>query len=937
MSCPKCQPAECTCGQPPAPPPVAAPPPPDPNPPPPPGLQSGVTAPPPEPVPLVVASSPVAQTQVRLSPELEKDAENKRDDGDGKKNGQAKAAPADDGNDAHSAKGKKEKDKAKLFSVKKAEKKSSFGGVSINQSGKLQVESKFDFRRVDAEQVAVGDGNNVVAINIGGATPEGSKAVKRSYLEVVSEFHLRAESRLHKFEAAELTGHFQHLEESRLLVVNCFDEDLADASATALVERLGAARDLQKFYLDCDRNELEESELTIELFVRGDEGAKSSAVVFVDASGTKGTPFIESLLGKWQTAEGFKQKLRDGQLWLICRGNSAHLRKRVNEERQLFFFPCWEIDCFDELLKHHFSEGHQSLKARIVEQRAKGQWAKDESAFWLELTELVKGGRLKAEVEKRERNEGTGRAVADARASFVKAHFKGGESIKDTMLYVAANFPDLNPHEFNRVVSALLEGLTTKVAVPAPKVEGDAPKAEATAEKRAPTQNRPGEGGPEFVWEERSLTQTWQDTADELLAECGLEVITGKEAGRRIEFRDSTLRQYLREYLETEKGFFLKKQFGRIQRLGLLFDRSVNVNEGVIDITVRMALESPETFGRDWLFDIVTVHSALLEAVSGEAEERDGTTYRPALPADLAAAMRVVYSTVARLVRRMLEHPHLEKTINDLFAQLMASAQHEAVLEIVRRLQTTQQFELRWVRQLFDQGGEIIQLRTYAALYERVRQRDAGIYEVLQSLESWLPEREREPFTYSPSNEFAMRLLFEYCLLTTAQFDSKFYGSWPCRYPLLATPGLDTAEGGRATHGNFSLLTNWLFHPGLREVVTDDSDESLNVSLGALLAEWAVILLGRDVSAGETNGDGGHAQPAAEAAFDLLLRKVISVTTPAQQKELIACWEELADYFLELVNTPGLQSGGPRRRLSRRRNWVRHLIKRFKALRRKPD
>jgi hypothetical protein len=896
---------------------------------------------------VAVATGPDPKAQAQPSPDdLEKAAaaaaaqarEVKEREGlEGKEARQTKLASADD---RQTAKGKKSKPEE--FVVMSAGKNSNLG-FKFNQQGKFeQVTSKQEFGRTDAGQISVGDGTvQNIYNNYGGSIPDGPKAEKKSYLEVVSELHLSTESRLHKFEAEELAGHLRQLKECRLLVVNCFDEDLADALAGALVEKLDDARDLQKFYLDCDRNELEETELTIELFARGDEGGKSPAVVFVDASGTKGVPFLKSLLGKKQTAEGFKQKLRDNKLWLICRGNSAHLRRWVKEDRELFFFPCWEIDCLDEFLKQHLPDGHQSLKARIEEQKARGLWALDESAFWFQVTELVEGGRLEAEVEERERGAGMAR---DARAGFVGAHFKGGDSLKDTVLYVAANFPDLNPHEFNRVVSALLEGLTTKVAAPALKMktEGDARKAEATAEK-ARAQDAPGEREPELVWEELSLQQMWLDGADQLLAECELEVVTGKVSGRRIEFKDPTLRPYLREHLETEKGFFLKKQFGRIQRLGLLFDRSVNVNEGVIDITVRMALESPETFGRDWLFDIVTALSPLLEAAVGEAEGRDGPAYRPALPADLAAAMRVVYSTVARLVRRMLEHPHLEKTINDLFAQLMATAQHEAVLEIVRRLQTTQQFELRWVRQLFDQGGEAIRLKTYAALYERVRQRDAGIYEVLQVLESWLPEREREPFFYSPSNEYAMRLMFEYCLLTTAEFDSKFYGSWPCRYPLLATPGLDTAEGGRVTQANLSLITNWLFHPGLQVVMTDDSDESLsdesiNVTLGALLAEWTVILLGRDVAAGETNGDsGGGARTQPEAVLDLLLRKIVSVTTLAQQKELIACWEELADYFLLLVNTPGLQSGGTRRHLSRRRNWVRYLIKRFKVLRRQSD
>jgi hypothetical protein len=886
----------------------------------------------------------------------------------GKNGGEQKASP--------SKKESAAKDEKKLFKLMSAEKNSGRGDLFVSPTGKIEfgkaklkqvfgsadatqvvvgkerityekVESRQDFGSVKAGQVSVGDGNTIITIQGGPGSPEGEeddkkKKVKRSYLEVVSTLHPRGELELPEFEFDELPRHLDELKKSRLLVVNCFDDDLADASASALVEALDAEGGWQKFYLDCDRNELEDSELTIELFANPLTDTPEPSVVLVDASGKRGKFFLESLLGKKQTALNLSDYLLSNKLWLICRGNSSHMHKLVTEDREPFFFPRWEIDCLPKLLKHHFPERHQSLKASIERQRAKGSWAAEEEAFCSQVRELIRSGQLEEEVSKIEQGDSPVQEETDARGSFIRSFFKGGDSVKDTVLYVAAYFPDLNPHEFNRVVAALLEGLTTKVAVPAPKAT-QAVAAEMPDKARA--EHPPGEeAAAAFVWEEQELLRHWQDGADEILTECRLEIVIDKDSARRFDFADPATRQDLRTYLETEKGFYLKKQFSRIQNLGLLFDRSLNVNEGVATVAVNMALESPETFGRDWLFDIVTPLSPLLEKARGEELSPGDPAYKPSLPGNVEAAMRIVYSTVARLVRKMLEHPHLEKTINDFFTQLMVSGQHEAVLEIVRRLHTTQQLELKWIRQLFDQGVETIRLKNYFALYDRVRQRDAGVYEVLQALESWLPERDRNPLFYSPSNQYALRLIFDYCLDTTSEFDSKFYGSWPCRYPLLATPGLKSPEGGRAAQSNLSLLTNWLFHPGLKEVLTDEEDEgsseSLNISLGALLAEWAVILLGSDVAVGAGNGHGARdaaPRPETEAVFDLLLRKVVSVTTPAQQKDLIDCWTELADYFLWHINALEMQSGTPRRRLSRRRNWVRYLIKRFKILRRQAD
>lgn len=841
----------------------------------------------------------------------------------------------------------------KLFEVLRGEKKSGLGEFVYSDTGQFRkVESRLSFGSVNAGQLMTGDGGVAVAVynQLGDPSERPGakeKTVKRSYVEVVSTLNLQSELKLPEFELEALIGHLAELREWRLLVLNCFDDALADAAVSELIGSLDPDGECRKFYLHCDRDRRNsaESDVGIELFSSREADSQTPSIVLVDASGKRGTPFLESLVGNRQTAWNLSGDLESNNLWLICRGNSAHLRRRVSEDGALFFFPCWEMDCLPELLQRHFPDRHGLLRDRIERQRREGKWPEDDGAVCSRVRGLIAGGRLDEELEGLEHAEAPARRENYARAGFIRSHFKGGDSVEDTVLYVAAYFPDLNPHEFNRVVSALLEGLTTKVAVPAPKPAA-APddKAHVRADDKTGGQPpAPGPSGPEpepFVWEEQPLLRSWQDKADEILGECRLETVVGKDSGRRLDFKDPALRHELRAYLEAERGFYLRKQFERVLRLGLLFDRSLNISEGVIDVTVNTALESPDTFSRDWLYDMVTALSPLIEAAGQEVVSADGAAYRPALPADVEAAMRVIYSTVARLVRKMLEHPPLEKSLSTFFMQLMATGQHEAALEIVRRLQTSRQVEMRWIRQLFDQGNETIRLRTYFALYERVWQRDAGIYEVLQALESWLPEGGRESFNYSPSNQYALRLMFEYCLNSTAEFESKFYGSWPSRYPLLATPAPGTPEGSRAAGDNLRLLANWLFHPGLKEVLTEEEDgetaENLNVSLGALLAEWTVILLGADVADGQGVRGAPPAPPPDEAVavFDLLLRKVIAATTRAQQNELLACWESLADYFLWHLTTRGPQSGEPHRPLSRRRNWVRYLIKRFKVLRR---
>ncbi|MCL1469127.1 hypothetical protein [Argonema antarcticum] len=481
--------------------------------------------------------------------------------------------------------------------------------------------------------------------------------------------------------------------------------------------------------------------------------------------------------------------------------------------------------------------------------------------------------------------------------------FVENKPIKNTVLYVATFFPDLNPHDFDRVVSFLLEEQTTTVMV----------KSQITTEH--------GEIRLIEAPKEKPLTEIWQESQhDQVLDNCYLNSVYLEDLSQIqiIDFNFLSLRDKLKKYFKKKLSLYLSKQFNRSRFL--IFSLSIKVAINAIYLSVDMAISSPSAYGEDWLFEIIVGFTEKANYNIDNDSESEPEPQLNRLLAEITPEKRssFVFNRVSSLIVEMLDYSQLQDVVKNFFEKLMLVKRYDAVLGIVKRLRSAPQFdELYWIKQLLDRGDEKIRSDAYKFLYSQLEQNSSCIYELLDTIKAWLPERDRTPKTYSQSNQYALRLLVEYCSETIRDLDFKDYGCWPSKYPLFAP------LHGSSIESKLETLVTWIFHPGLNYILKYIFDTNTTQFIGFLVAEWFTILWGLEKKEPE--------QEASEVA-DNLIRQIILNTNRSQQKELVEFWTTLTDNLLDETEFYGESEDKKLRKESlRRRNLVKQLKKQFKA------
>lgn len=498
-------------------------------------------------------------------------------------------------------------------------------------------------------------------------------------------------------------------------------------------------------------------------------------------------------------------------------------------------------------------------------------------------------------------------------------------SVKTTLLYVASFFPKLSLRDFERIVLFLLQKRTVTVTVPS----------KITNEK----------GETQFVETpaEKQLTQIWQDSLaqrDQFLGECYLRAVRSEDSLKTIDFSFFYLRKDVKRCFEEELALYLEEQFKRIRFL--LFDSSSRVAINAIDLSVEMAISNPDIYGKYWLCSILEFLS-ILELANALAKEKgselSSEQWLQILMLGLTEGQRnelklfeiflnpigkkqrrqFVFLRLSSLISKMLEHPHLQDEVESFFDWAIQNKFQDAVLEIIKPLQSAQNFnQLYWLKQLLDRGNAEIRYKTYIFLSTRLDQSYSQIYNLLQSIKAWLPEPNLPLNRYSPSNEYALRLIFEYSVGKMSEFKPEDYGDLS-KYPLFRPLQQNSVDE------RLQLLVDWIFHPGLKYLI--DQDISPIQAIGSLLSDWFTILWGL-----------GKQEPDLKniEIIDKLIGKVIAKTDRNQQRELIQFWNDFTDYLLYDAESYREDNEETLSKLLvKKRNAIRQVKKRFKESQKK--
>lgn len=711
-------------------------------------------------------------------------------------------------------------------------------------------------------------------------TPPGPKDDERTLIDFTEVLPPKS-LRLPDFVFEELPEYLAKLNEERLVLISCPDEDVAYSAAHALIDGLDLPQGRQRRLLNVDRSAGEDWPLSI-YYLSGKRDFEDEMVVLVDAATERARPFLEPIIrANRLSSAAIQDDLRRNDMYMLCLLGPALLDEGSRQDDELKF-SCWRIPFLRRLLARYI-EQPEEVERKITAQRADGRWSLNDSQFYFEVKSYLQRRELPAELERR--------AITQQHSA--EELFKEEDLLSATVLYVATYFPNLTPPEFNRLVPLLCGEAT------------------GGADGNAGTPAKPGAHVQDRL-------QVWRTAPDKILKNCSLITIPLSDATRGVSFSNHNLRGQLREYLEREYNFFLENKFRDVQKLGLIFSPSARVAQSAAQLCVEKAAAYPEYYGSGWLAELVNdFENALAGAAPGEA-----TAWPLISEPNPVKARKQFYQSLAELIRALTEHPQAAEVAESFLQRLLLAKHRGAVLEILRRLQFAPSFDqFKWLKQLLDQGTQQIREQTSDYLRGHLRRIRRRVYPALSSLELWLPKDGRP---LSIPAKYALRLVHAYFRETNSRFDARYFGAWPSAHPLFDFNDAATAAV------NLGLLVRLLFHPGVYLLFKEQSVTLTN----KVVTEWFYVLEGRGEGGPRGGGgDAGAAELDAATVSDLLLEEIARGAGAAQRSALAAYWQAESERLLKAMsNSP--YGGAAWRGLAWRRDLVAELIKRFEQLRR---
>jgi hypothetical protein len=721
----------------------------------------------------------------------------------------------------------------------------------------------------------------------------------------------------------EIEEHFSELKNNRILLVDCFDDNILRAASYELVHRTEAS--YEQRLLTFEGSQLEQTDLHLGVFVNEKIGRGEKLIVVISLKSKK---FLDSMFFEEPLhAQSIKEQLAKNDIMLVCFANSCFLKENVvGEKYSNFHFPKWNISFLPYLLKAHFKDQDEakSVEKQILRQRNYGLWDQSNSdhEFYGLVYDYLRNGaeQLRKEVEKREQY-GEGKSVQEflKKIQIVqpKELIQDDDFVKNTVLYVATFFLGLDRQDFDYLVSLLLEGKKTTITVESQR-EGKKGKIRII---RTP--------------KETDCLEIWEENQDKIFEECHLKVIRSDTASQVIDFSVPYLRGELKKYLE-EKSLYIN-HFEQIRESGLLFNFNVSqkIIENVINLTAEMALSDPSHYGGNWLMGVIIgikQHLAIDIDIdtNNEMEALFQILAIEFAKEERKKQIRPFVIRLSQLIREMLNYPQLQEMIKFFLENLMREKHYDAVLVIVlgivKQLRFVSQFDgMYWIKQLLDRGEAQAKNEAYKTLLEQAKQSGLRVYDLLETLKNWIPDPNLDYDKYSPSNKYALKFIIDYARETLSHFNKAYYGVWPSKYPLFA----NLTEEKELKQ--IDLLISWMFHPKMQNVLNalDDFVKANNISVNILLADlieiWFLVLHGFQKK---------NLHPEVLAVSDRLLRQIVLVlnSNRSQQRELVRRWWARQGLFTEEIRKVDIAERAKRQQLTNKRKVILELHKKFKAL-----
>jgi len=717
----------------------------------------------------------------------------------------------------------------------------------------------------------------------------------------------------------EIEEHFAELKNNRILLVDCFDDNILRAAIYELVHKTEA--NYEQRLLTFEGNQLEQTDLHFGVFVNEKIGSGKKLIVVISLKSQK---FLDSMFFEESLRAGsIKEQLAKNDIMFVCFANSNFIQDIWREKQSYFHFPKWNIPFLSYLLKAYFNDKiAESLEKQILQQRNYGLWDENnsDSEFYGLVYGYLRNGteQLREEIEKRDQYS-EGQSVPDflktIRTVRPKELIKDDDLITNTVLYVATFFPGLNRRDFDSIVSLLLKGEKT------------------TIEEESTRKTKKGKIKTVRTKKKRNCLKIWEKSQDKILAECHLQMIRSEFGSQIFDFSLPYLRGELKKYLE-QKSLYIN-HFERIRESGLLFNFNVSqqIIENVINLAAEMAISDPSHYGGNWLMGVIIgikQHLAIDIDIgtNNEVEVLFQTLVIELAKEERKKQIRPFVIRLSQLIREMLNYPQLQEMIKNFLENLMIEKHYDAllviVLGIVKQLRFVSQFDgMYWIKQLLERGEAQAKKEAYKTLLEQAKQSGLRVYDLLEKVKTWIPDPNLDYDKYSPSNKYALKFIIDYARDTLSHFNIAHYGVWPSKYPLFA----NLTEEKELKQ--IDLLISWMFHPKMQNVLNalDDFIKANKINVNTLLADlieiWFKVLYGFQTT---------NLHPEVLVVSERLLQQVVLNSDRSQRTFFLRRWGLRQSLFTNEIRQIPIAERAKRQRFINERQVILELHKNFKAL-----
>ena len=706
------------------------------------------------------------------------------------------------------------------------------------------------------------------------------------------------------------------LKREHAVILSSRHHDVARAAAYSIIDDVDLG-DCQKLAATFGGSKGREG-IPIDFFV-DHKFERSNTAILVDVDSQV---FFDSLQCSPVHASVIKERLVERGIFLVCAVSSSSPDGLAQEVfRPNTSFEIFDIPFLQYLLASYFEIPEaRKFERKIRDQHHRGLWGdkNDDADLYAQILRCSKKGSrgIREAVEKRELLEA---GDVMKRVSFpeeiqppqARDLFRAANPIARIVIYVGVFFPGLSIQEFRSLVTHLL---------------GNEEIISEETERIVTKKKRRIKTVPRLV--ERTLREVWERDCDALLDRCFLHAVDLDDGSQVVDFDLPNYRHELRRNLENKHSMFLQSQLGKLQDSGLLFAAKTGpaIRRGLIRLLVERAISEPLHYDASWMIKLMLSvrESSVVKLSPGEDPLQHLYQVLEAMEKDNLRRSHL-YDRLSDLIREMLKRTSLRRTVETFLSTLIGKFQEvhaevlELVLRIAHRLQLAPRFEpFRWLKRLIDQGDSEIKERTYQALRQLARHYRLRIYEVLAALDSWLPESDRAEERYSPSNRYAFRFFFDYCLGTSIEVSDDQYGRWPSQYPLFAALSDDETTAG----DRLDLLAHWLCHPGLVSVFDESPDRDRDRAdfIVGILELWLLIVEGFESK---------EARPNAVSVTDNLLRAISRHVDRPLRRDIYKGLRKQQQRYRSLAASIEASRRGLRRELRERRLKIMGLRRRL--------